>query len=330
MSAFKQFLAKDIKVVPFTVNKNFTFLHDQFHTSSADIGTYKFNVGIDRFIGTNETGAFETSNPTTGEFTSQYERTVYHSIKELYYSNYLSSSRGDDANFNIPALDTGSVETPSYYNYLSSDISIYRYFPTASESTIGVISIPSKLFGEYIEPKSFNYICSSGSLTDDGEGNLIYSGSLAGQNDSIIGNIIYEHGIAILTSDGDPNVSGSRYGEGTYGASEYGNADQLFIRDLIEDTNVTCSFKSAYTIYETQYKCTARESEFNFSLNPSLIKNGATGSLVNFATGSFYSPYITTVGLYDDEQNLLAVGKLAQPVQSSRTTDTTILINIDR
>ena len=52
--------------------------------------------------------------------------------------------------------------------------------------------------------------------------------------------------------------------------------------------------------------------------------------MLDFATGSFFSPYITTVGLYNDNFELLAVGKLAKPIQTSRTTDMTILINIDR
>jgi hypothetical protein len=39
---------------------------------------------------------------------------------------------------------------------------------------------------------------------------------------------------------------------------------------------------------------------------------------------------VTTVGLYDENQNLLAVGKLSQPLPTSATTDTTILVNIDR
>ena len=52
--------------------------------------------------------------------------------------------------------------------------------------------------------------------------------------------------------------------------------------------------------------------------------------LYDFATGSYFSPYITTVGMYNEQMDLLAVGKLAQPLPSSRTTDTTILVNIDR
>ena len=50
----------------------------------------------------------------------------------------------------------------------------------------------------------------------------------------------------------------------------------------------------------------------------------------DFATGSYFSPYVTTVGMYNDDHELLAVGKLSQPLPTSQTTDTTILVNIDR
>ena len=95
-------------------------------------------------------------------------------------------------------------------------------------------------------------------------------------------------------------------------------------------TNVTCSFSSSFDIYETQYKATINEFEYNFSQNPSIISGSTDGTVYDFVTGSYFSPYVTTVGLYDNDQNLLAVGKLSQPLPISRTTDTTIFINIDR
>jgi hypothetical protein len=52
--------------------------------------------------------------------------------------------------------------------------------------------------------------------------------------------------------------------------------------------------------------------------------------MYDFTTGSYFAPYITTVGLYDENRELLAVGKLSQPLPSSRTTDMTIYVNIDR
>jgi hypothetical protein len=83
------------------------------------------------------------------------------------------------------------------------------------------------------------------------------------------------------------------------------------------------------TLFETQYKCTIRENEFNFSQNPSII-SGSKGELYNFATQPYFDPYITTVGLYNENQDLLAVAKLSQPLPSSRTTDTNIIIRMDK
>lgn len=102
-----------------------------------------------------------------------------------------------------------------------------------------------------------------------------------------------------------------------------------FILAFITASNVTCSFSSSYELFETQYKCTIGADEFNYSTNPSLI-SGSEGQMYDFATGSYFAPYVTTIGLYDEAYNLLAVGKLAKPLPTSRTTDTTILVNFDK
>jgi hypothetical protein len=61
-----------------------------------------------------------------------------------------------------------------------------------------------------------------------------------------------------------------------------------------------------------------------------MINNSETGQVYDFATGSYFNPYLTTVGLYNENQDLIAVGKLAKPLPTNNTTDLTILINIDR
>jgi hypothetical protein len=102
-----------------------------------------------------------------------------------------------------------------------------------------------------------------------------------------------------------------------------------FILAFVTGSDVTCSFSSSYTLYETQYKCTIGADEYNYSNNPTII-SGSEGELYDFATGSFFAPYVTTVGLYDNSYNLLAVAKLSKPLPTSRTTDTTILVNFDK
>jgi hypothetical protein len=326
MSVYKQFQASDIIVSPFEVNKSFTFSGAASFTGS--------NVGIDRFLGLNTGSLFNPlSDPTTGQISTQYQRLIYSSIEELYYSNYLNSTAslgspvttaslipGADSEGDVLVGPTSSAGR--YFNYPQTTLTFEHYFPTASNSYIGVLSIPVNLFGNQIQPGSFKWIADSGSIYDDGEGNLIL---LA--NQQICGQIFYSHGLAIITSDSTPLADA--YGSAIFGSSIYGVTDSTFINNFITSSNVTCSFSSSLTIYETQYKCTARENEFNFSLNPSII-SGSEGIPYSYVTSSLFSPYITTVGLYDEDQNLLAIGKLSQPLPSSPTTDTTILINIDR
>ena len=316
MSVFKSFITSDVIVSPFEVNKSFTFKGNELTGS---------NVGIDRYLGKNVTSSLWVSGSyPTGYITVQDQILIYRSIRELYYSNYLLNPDGSPAataSFNTDGTITGATYTPNYYNYLSSTLLADRYFPTGSNDVVGVISIPSNLFGEYIKPGTLTLSNTLFTLRDDGEGNVI-TGSYK------VGDIIYEHGMIILTNDGIPKQDG--YGFATYGTSSYGIGDVSFITDFISGSNVTCSFSSSFNIYETQYKCTLRENEFNFSQNPTLVSGSSnSGVLYSFATGSYFSPYVTTVGLYDNSYNLLAVAKLAQPLPTSAVTDTTILINLD-
>ena len=311
MSVFKPLSSKDIIVTPFTVHKNFYFTADEFE----DSGT----VGIDRFLGKHLVGLYQSGSNQTGFIKKQSERLIYKSIQHLYYSNYSSGSQGSG----------------SFKNSLQSSVFDARNtFPKAVNSKIGVLSIPSKLFGEYIRPKSFELILNGSKLTDDGEGNIKAGGSN-------VGNIIYSQGIVVITINDlaqDGGAAGSEYGNAEYGVDVYGQAGTGFIDTLVNTNEVTCSFDSSRAIYESQYKCTFLEKDYNYSYNPSLStlsdKGGShpdSGSLIysDYVTSSFFSPYVTTVGLYNNNQELLAVGKLAQPLPTSQTTDTTILINLD-
>jgi len=316
MSVFKSFITSDVIVSPFEVNKSFTFQGNELTGS---------NVGIDRYIGRNVTASLWVSGSyPTGQISIQDQILIYRSIRELYYSNYISGSDGypaATASFNIDGTITGPAYTPNYYNYLSSTLLADRYIPTGSNEIIGVISIPSNLFGNYLQPGTVNISNGTLTLTDDGNGNMIH-------NSQKYGDVIYEHGIIILTSDGITSNVG--YGYVSYGTATYGVATENIINSFATGSNITCSFNSAYNIFETQYKCTIRENEFNFSTNQTQISGSLnSGILYDFATGSFFTPYATTIGLYDNAYNLLAVAKLAQPLPLSAVTDTSILVNLD-
>ena len=97
--------------------------------------------------------------------------------------------------------------------------------------------------------------------------------------------------------------------------------------------NITSSinFKNTLPLVENEYQCTVDEHDFNFTNNVSTrcITNEEHEHLANFATGSNFKPYVTTVGLYSDHEELLVVGKLGQPVKMSDETDTTFILRWD-
>lgn len=91
---------------------------------------------------------------------------------------------------------------------------------------------------------------------------------------------------------------------------------------------MSLEFKNNYIIYETEIRCIIGENELNYSQNPTL-QTGLYGDLKGFALDETFSPYVTTVGLYNDANELVAVAKLAQPMPLSSTTDTVICVRID-
>jgi hypothetical protein len=91
----------------------------------------------------------------------------------------------------------------------------------------------------------------------------------------------------------------------------------------------TLSFEAESTIYQNEVRCLVNENDFNYTQNPSATKSGTTGSYIDAITGSDFHPYTTTVGLYNDADELLVVGKLSRPYPIPQNTDMTFVIRWD-
>ena len=105
-----------------------------------------------------------------------------------------------------------------------------------------------------------------------------------------------------------------------------------YIYEVSMEKNINrFEYKNTHLITENEYQCTVREDEFEMTTNTSIRKIPFSDSedIANFATGSNFKPYVTSVGLYDDSGNLLVVGKLGQPIKVSSETDTTFVIRFD-
>jgi hypothetical protein len=90
-------------------------------------------------------------------------------------------------------------------------------------------------------------------------------------------------------------------------------------------------FRGTHTIYESEVVCKIREDEFNVTANPTVRRyNDLNQELLKpYVSHSAFTPYLTTVGLYSDNGELLAIGKLSQPIPKRADVETTIIVRMD-
>ena len=160
--------------------------------------------------------------------------------------------------------------------------------------------------------------------------NQVYAHYTSNDGSPYVGNIFYSNGIVAITQ---PNVAetilaGTAVGEGIieetlFVGTEEERAAYFGVNKL--------QFQGSHLIYEHEYQCTLDEHEFTDTLNPSArkIRSHQSADLADFATGSLFRPYITTIGLYNENNELLVVGKLGQPIRTSDETDTTLIVRWD-
>lgn len=100
---------------------------------------------------------------------------------------------------------------------------------------------------------------------------------------------------------------------------------------IIGTGNFTVNFKNSHTIYENIVKCKVKEREFNVSYNKSLRTNPNSfdGILDEQFVAEDFNPYVTTIGLYNDKLELIAIAKFQQPIPLSKTTDMIFEIRFD-
>jgi hypothetical protein len=93
------------------------------------------------------------------------------------------------------------------------------------------------------------------------------------------------------------------------------------------DSGSGFSLQSSETISSNYIFCRVRNFEDNYTSNPTIIDS--TGNLIY--NQLIYSPvtYITTVGLYNDNNELLAVAKLSKPLQKDFTKEALIRVKMD-
>jgi hypothetical protein len=289
-----------INPIDHTIDKYGAFANIQWEIVSSSDGTsIVFPQKIEELSGSIVINrASNQSRTALNDDTGIYEHVLYASVKHNFY---------DETQFTI----SGSV------------VSTSRLYTVPDN--IFVLSIGQNLYGEKITPATFRLSIhpNSGSIYDDGDGNLFVTQS---NGIHLIGNIFYAQGIAVFTHDTESSTT-SLTSAGV---------------KLVGNSKVFLQYDSSMTYEQHQINIVLKPEDFTLSIfNPSILRlqniNGdATQSFADlgitaqndnqWAISSLMKtgvikPYVTTIGLYNEQYELLAVAKLSTPIQ--RTFDTT-------
>ena len=162
-----------------------------------------------------------------------------------------------------------------------------------------------------------------------GDYGVLFSSS-AGTAATSCGVVFYQAGIVVLTA--------SIFAESGTGFNQDDNATYDVEQSLVS-ASITgslnalrhriqnISFNNTTEINSTIYFCRAPANKFNYSSNPTYT----TGSKIRVKNVASDNPvsYITTVGLYNTANELLAVAKLSEPIKKSVDNELTIRVRLD-
>ena len=270
----------------------------------------------------------------TTEHQNIYEFTAHKTYKlnqsDLTRYQFLSASNNSTSasyyhfariNFYLSGSDLASSNSkfntyPTIGNKFNNDKMFFNKFYQSGS----FVSIPQSQFGDRIKRSSFTLTDDSTSATikiiDDGNGNLYapnasvsQSVSALSSSDNYVGNIFYDVGIFAITEtssyDGTNNYSDVT--SGTY----------------------TVTYKGARDISTHEWSCDVVPNEMNLTENITIFKPGGAGDLKDNLTSSLFPTYITEVGLYDDERNLMGLARLSKPIPKSTKIPMRFYVRMD-
>lgn len=150
------------------------------------------------------------------------------------------------------------------------------------------------------------------------------------------------NGTVILNAINLDNIVDITGGEITTTRNNNSNSTDLkghwrkWLRDFYNSINLSnknMSVRKSEFVPATNYFIRVKNKEFNYSNNPTFVSDGTDGQL----QGTIIYPelisnprtYITTIGLYNDNNELLAIGKLSRPTQKSFDNELLIKCRID-
>lgn len=319
-----------------------------------------FLVSVDSITAT----AWSTNSPRLSTF---YTSSVS-STNDAYYKNVYQTASADSsavvqfaltygnkdgsgsANFNdlVPGKSPTRTVYGQYRNLIYGDENASFNFAGVTAPDFWAISVDRARYKEHLLKGTFNLTLTNGANTVE----LTDNSGLVSTDTYLDCGRVYQ---IISGSNGTSYDGGTGYtaASGSYGLflpdiatiilnpealsasialypSRSSDADGLNINSIFTAVSGGAAFNlnSEETVTSDYVFVRARNSEFNYSENPSFI-SGSTGDVLYSQFINSPQSYVTTVGFYNDTNDLVAVAKLSKPLTKDFTKEALIRVKLD-
>jgi hypothetical protein len=308
--------------------------------------------------------SFYTSPNQTGTGTGNYYYEIYQTGSDdaaasvqfsVAYGNYQGS--GSTVISSVSSSTPSSINYGQYRTLVNGDENTNFTFGTVTPKSIYIISVNRSKYKEKLLPGSFNLTLSGSGLAslkltdnsksintvsyvDAGRVYDIVSGSdgvaFTGVNENgfsgnsgSYGKFLPDVGTIILNGDALSGSANLAKGLGLSIDERYNISPSINLNSIYNAISRGKNFKlqSEETISSNYIFVRIRNSEFNYSTNPSNISG--SGELRWDIMVNTPQAYITTIGMYNDNNDLLGVAKLSKPLLKDFTKEALVRIKLD-
>tara|TARA_B100000902_G_scaffold353546_1_gene365089 strand:- start:59 stop:1120 length:1062 start_codon:yes stop_codon:yes gene_type:complete len=349
---FRRIKPDDISISPFTSHKDFSFTHN---SSGSQVYAWKaVSSSVWNYTSQSDYLEFTFPQPTASQ--GFYKTPTYFWARNRYYNSFSDRTIGPINNFGGSGKYS-NLTLHNQLNILSIPSAFYgeKIKPksvqiTDNSMTHVTVTLKDDGFGNlYDNAYSASFAAYQSSSYDSSK--LVATGSGGPQLlGGVVGNVFYGDGIVTITDTGslykDVLANSGSDGWEIDFKSYVRNVEYEYFVDVPEfkfnkSTNISTTFQrsgsievpesgSAYKFFppgNSPVFTTGQDSGSNNSYGPKSF--GATEKVIDAVTGSYFAPYVTQIGLYNDQNQLLALGKLASPLKNEDDLALGIVVRFD-
>jgi hypothetical protein len=281
------------------------YYHNVYDTAATE--SIQFSVAHGNRLGSGS-AAYDAAVPS-----KSYSSTVYGQFRTMLLGD-------EDTDFTF--VSSSTTLTPDNVLFISVERARYK-----EKVLPGSLFLSLSGSGGEVKLADYSLTASTDTFVDGGRVYSIYSGS----NSGLVTSTAIEYGklypdVGVIALNGDI-LSSSDYVEFDGTSSNYTTDKAHFHFYNSIDTGSSFKLRSEETVSSNYVFIRARNSEFNYSNNPSNITG--SGELRHSVMIDSPQAYVTAVGLYNDNNDLLAVAKLSTPLLKDFTKEALVRVKLD-